>query len=322
MKTSIVPRLILSVFLAMLCAAPLSAQWGITAASVNGGTNIAYSFADIEVAVSVTVRSLNPSSSFFFTIDGGGTSELYPRRSYRGADWVDYNIYQDSTYQDIILPVTEPITIANVVSGVTAANRRRTVTIPLLVPEAQSGTNFPTGNYASTLTIRLYTGTYAAWVAGGGTAPAIATRNITVTIALANNFVRVFVVQDGGSWEEGTANATLDFGTLTTGLIRSMDVLVKSYPRNWYTLRFHSANGGALAPVIPGPPNIPYTFYYEGAVHSLAADYTSPQYPDMDATDYDPDVYDIDFEIGTVDPVNQLPGEYSDIITITLTAVW
>lgn len=316
-------RLFYAVILIAVIAAPLSAQgWSITAATANNGNDIAYSFAEAYANVSIRVRSPARNMNFFVTIDGGTPSHLYPRRCDQGAAWVDFDIYQDTTYANLILPATEAsISEDNVISGRTSP-WTRTVTSFIRVPEAQSGTTFPTGDYIEDLTVSVYEGTFADWLAGGGTAPAEATRNLRVTINITNNFVRVFVAEDGGTWDEGTANATLDFGTLSTGLTRSMDVLVKSYPRNGYTLNFHSANGGALAPVIPGPPAIPYTFYFEGGVQSLVTDYTSPEYPDMASTDLDPDVYDIDFEIGTVDPVSQLPGEYSDIITITLTAVW
>ena len=306
-------RSILSIIFALSIGAAAWGQWTINSAAVSPNP-ITYAFADIQGLVSIQIRSPARNMPFWITVDGGAPEYLRPRRVVNGANWIEYDIYDNMTNRNVILPVTDgSITVANVLSGITGATRRATVTCPLFVPELQGGSIFRSGTYSYTLTVRVYAGTFVQ----GAYPVASATRNMTVSIRILNTYVGVQIADTGGAFGSGLSAASLDFGTLTSGETAGKDVVVKSNLP--YTLRFSSLHGGSLAPASGTTPNIGYSFAFEGTTRSLVIPWTSGVYTALSPTLGEERNHPLLFTIGTVNVVGQAAGIYSDTLTVTLT---
>lgn len=292
------------------------AQWAVQSAAM-APTPIAFSFQDSTATLSIGVRSLAGNTPFFVTITGGTPEYLRPRRAYhttQPANYLEFDIYDNLTNRNPILPVTDPaITASNVISGVTAGNRRATVTCPVLVPEIQSWNLFPSGTYRKVLAVNLYQGPFVQ----GGPYTYRATRNVTVNITVANTYVGVQITNPGGTYGSGMSAATLDFGTLSTGQFAARDAVVKSYLA--YTLTFSSLNLGSLRPVSGATPNIPYAFTFEGTPRSLFTPWTSGVYALLNPATGAERNHPLTFTIGTVNPMLQSAGLYTDTLTVTIT---
>jgi spore coat protein U-like protein len=127
-------------------------------------------------------------------------------------------------------------------------------------------------------------------------------------------YVAVRVVAPGGTYEGGTENAQINFGTLTSGARREIELLVRANVN--YSVALDSINAGTMANVA-AVDTIPYRLEVDGVERGLStgsavvANGTGP-------TDLSGDPYRLAFEIG--DTTGAASGTYQDVLTITVTA--
>lgn len=167
----------------------------------------------------------------------------------------------------------------------------------------------PPGSYADLVTLSAYRGND-----GGGGLEDTATMPISVIV---NAYVSLSVVGVGGAFDAAQDTAVVDFGPLTQGTLRELDLLVRANVD--YAVGVESSNAGALALVAPSDGStVPYAFLVDGITVPLGTGQTQVA-SGSGPTSLAGDRYRLGFEIG--DPAGATSGAYEDNVTITVTAM-
>jgi spore coat protein U-like protein len=193
---------------------------------------------------------------------------------------------------------------SGLLTGTTVFNQQ-TKTFDLLVYQGQL---VPPGQYNDMVTVTVYT--------YDGSAPGITDQKPMQVSVSVSPFVSLSVVNTGGSFDPGSDNLILDFGVLSAGVSRSLDVLVLANID--YTVTVDSANNGVMTLIPAGDGSyVPYTMAVDGTPQSLSSG-TAQVLSGTGPTPLSGYRHTFDFEIG--DPLDATSGTYEDNLTITVTA--
>lgn len=188
-----------------------------------------------EVIQTITVSHYGPAEDFFITISGGSNGTPENRRA---ADWqgnmVEYFLYNNPADKTIIKDLSSNPSSDEVLTGSFPKGKS---TLDINYYYAVPAGVFPSAGYFSdTFTITIYSGTLANYILKESV-------NVQVS-AQVPNIISISLVPEGSAYNVSSTDLTFDFGVLTSGLIRSADLIVKSNLP--YFVNFTSANGGVL----------------------------------------------------------------------------
>jgi len=253
------------------------------------------------------------------SIDKGSTELAYyvsfdPAPSGRivtnGSASLPYEIYDFTLAPRTVLldvvSATSPDSLLTGIFPVPAKNKPPTAerTFALVV---MPGGFAPSGTYTGSVVVTLWSGPFKS-----GTYKGEALLNITVTV---RDILDVVLVPVGAPYDYSATNVMMDFGFLTAGDLRSLDLIARA--NTTYGLSITSANGGFLKNTdVLDTSIISYELSVEGSPLVLSPGASVPLASGALATTVDGIRYQLDTRILPFD----FPGEgtYTDILTVTI----
>jgi len=165
----------------------------------------------------------------------------------------------------------------------------------------------PAGTYTATLTASFWAGAFKT-----GTLKAQAQLSLVLQV---NQILNIVAVPVGASFDYTATRATVDFGYLEAGSVRSLDLIARA--NTTYGLSIASTNGGILRNADSGDSSfIPYELRVNGTPLTLPAGLSIPIVSSRPATTVDGDRFNVSAVIQSFDFPTE--GLYSDILTVTI----
>ncbi len=165
----------------------------------------------------------------------------------------------------------------------------------------------PAGTYTATLTASFWSGAYKTGIQK-------AQANLSLVLQV-NQILNIVAVPVGALFDYTATRATVDFGYLEAGSVRSLDLIARS--NTTYGLSIASVNGGVLRNPDPADSSaIPYELRINGTPLTLPSGLSVPIVSSRPATTVDGDRFNLSALIKPFDFPTE--GLYSDILTVTI----
>ena len=260
--------------------------------------------------ISLRRGNRRPSCRLFKIGFSQGLAGNYNRRMFNGSNYLEYNIYKNSSTNSELKAFADFSNNFNDHIYVFFPNNQSTVvtTFEARLPNPNDGRSFiKKGSYIDNIT-------------------ATATSIFGSSLSSSDNFnVSVFVpteidislVNTGASFNKNATTYSMDFGTLEQGEIKSVDLKVRS--NAGYNVELSSVNGGALKHLTVSD-NINYQMKVNGNTQTFPGANSPLSIGSASGvTNEDGTNFTLSFQIG--DPENKASGQYQDTITITATSI-
>jgi spore coat protein U-like protein len=290
-----------SVFAANYSLQVGNVTWIGSVAGYNCFNNTAY-----PNTVNFTITKLaNGNKSYAVTAGPSGNTGTYTRRLASGGNTLNYQLYTSSA-MSFVLEAPPTANSSQVISGNSVAQSGTVIPLSFTfyIPPNQL---VAPGNYSDQITMSIFNS-----YNDNGSPQDTATVLITAVVA---STASLCLVPTGSSFNNSSANQTLDFGTLAQGQVKSCDLLVLK--NTSCTVNFSSANLGVLKSTpVATSDQIPYSCTVNGSVLNLAQ-IASLSLPSGVSATSDGTRLPITITIGNLG--NPAAGIYSDSITITVT---
>lgn len=265
-----------------------------------------------QVTFSVTKRN-NPPCDFAVTFSKGGTSS-YERRMRSGNSQLRYQLYKESSLTNILKQDPDVTTSNDVVTGSfdNGSNQTQTLNYYVSIPynQATEPTLKAPGAYSDSFTLRVYK--FAGKLDLDG---ADDSANVTIT-TLMPRIIQLSLVPTGAAFDPNSVSQNLNFGLLTEGATRALDVRVLS--NAGYSITLSSQNNSVLRHQSAGvTTTIPYALTLNGTSKNLSSSASSPVVvaAGNGQTTMSGAANSVAITIGSVD--GKVAGSYSDNITVT-----
>ena len=264
---------------------------------------------DLPQTLSITHISFTTGSTSYFVTFSAGQSGSFASRQARSAagGTLTYQIMDNVASRNTLEDLSVNPPIQNVLSGTNPASGVQQLTSNFVVA-LPAGQLPNAGTYVDSVNVGLYSGSPT----GTNTAQTTQTMSLSFTVP---KIAELSLVPVGSPFAPGSTSSLMDFGMLTQGTSRGVDLLVRA--NSSYQVALQSQQGGVLAITTAGDTStIPYTLQFNGSPLSLAAGV-----PNMAISAGPPTTgarYPITVVIGNVG--NATEGTYQDNITITVTA--
>ena len=264
---------------------------------------------DLPQTLSITHISFNAGSTSYFVTFSAGQSGTFANRQARSAagGTLNYQIMDNAASRNVLEDLSVNSPIQNVLSGTNPASgiQQLTSNFVVVLPASQLPN---AGTYTDSVNVGLYSG------APTGTSTAQTTQTMSLSFTVPK-IAELSLVPIGSPFVPGSTSSLMDFGILTQGTSRGVDLLVRA--NSSYQVALQSQHGGVLAITTAGDTStIPYTLQFNGAPLSLPAGVPNTAInagpPTSGAR------YPINIVIGNIG--NATEGTYQDNITITVTA--
>jgi len=246
----------------------------------------------------------NGAASYAVTAGTSLNTGTYTRKLKSGGNLLNYQLFTTSamSYQ---LKAPTTATVNEVISGSLTGGGQ---VLPLsFIFYIAPGQVVPPGTYTDQVTVSVYQ-------AYNSTGTPYTSKTITIT-AVVTADAAISIVPTGNPFNSSSPNLTLSFGTLSSGLIRSCDILIKQ--NNNCTVFFGSDNNSVLKQVPATADQISYTASSSGTPINLTQPGSTPL-PSGMSVGPDGNRYPLSITIGTVGAVGA--GTYQDRITFTVVA--
>lgn len=269
-------------------------------------------FSEAETLLPFTVAHEGDATSWFVTVSRGNSGSFDPRQLQRRLFFfftlsTNYNIFTPS--EVIARDLSGPLTASSVASGTFAA------TASLQTASSQFSVRLPAeqfvrqGTYTDAVDLTLYRGSPSA----PGTAVQVERRTVQIT-SVTSTVAQIGLVETGGAGGAGSPDFSFDFGPLSPGLSRSVDLVFRA--NSSYLVQVSSANGGRLRNINrTGEITIPYTFRYNGSAYNLSSRSTIGLSL-LSGTGIDYARGTVEVQIGAFS--NAPSGLYEDVVTFTI----
>lgn len=265
------------------------------------------------VSFQVTSPITLVTCDYFITISAGSSGNATQRRMTRGADRLDYNIYTTAAKTSVIKPLGSA-GAGEVLTGLFPALlgvfQTQTKDFYWTIDPQQVQQSSMTRFQDTSLTVTLYAGILL------GLYQAVDTRSITFQ-ARVESSMDLSLVDTGGAFNIGDTSQTVDFGTLSTGALRSYDTLVRS--NNAYRVTLQSQNAQRLQHAMQPGQYVPYQISMDGIAVNLTGGNAVQALTRSGVTPAAGDRLQTQITIGSMTGVEN-PGNYSDVITVTVSA--
>jgi hypothetical protein len=223
------------------------------------------------------------------------------------------NLSQTNILEEISDATQSTNVISSSYSGSTSQNQN-TYYFDIPYSGATSPALVKSGSYSDSFVVKAYQGTFANPAKNPDD-----TVTITAT-AVVPKIIRISLVNTGGSFDQNSTTQNLDFGALSTGASKSIDL--KEVTNAGYSVTFSSQNNGVLKHATPGiSTTVPYTLTVNSTTVNLTSSAASPVEVARGngQTSLNGSTQTVSVTIGQIS--NQLAGNYSDIITVTATTI-
>lgn len=239
-----------------------------------------------------------------------GLSNNYQRKAYTllGLSSLNYNLHSNINQMGILKDFGDAVTANEYISG-TAPNRNTTYPARLYVSIPGLASNIiRSGTYYDVVQARIY-----GYNENSGNYTFDEADNFTIFFTVAKN-IQVSLVDEGSNFDPNASSKIIDFGYLTQGQEKGVDLRVLS--NSSYQVRILSQNSGRLRQASTNE-FIAYALRVNGvAVNLMAPGYT--QIGSGEATSTAGDLYNFKIKINEVTD-NKAAGMYQDVITIVTT---
>ena len=239
----------------------------------------------------------------YFVAFSRGSSATYDRTMSSGAQVVRYQIY-DSPAKSVVLKDVVTAIPGEVLTGTFATPDLETQTLSYYV-EIPAQQIVPPATYDDRIVIRLFEGTLASYVQRDWAyvnVKAAAQQEVGVCVGCFSVF------------DAGLKAQTLDFGTLTTGAVRS--TVIRTRSNDGYAVSLTSGNRGVMRSATTTTA-LPYVLDVDGQPVDLRAKGGTEVVRVRGSTEPNGDALTARVTIGNLNDVH--PGVYSDRLTITVT---
>lgn len=255
-------------------------------------------------------RTGNGTCEFFLVIDGPSTSRFLTH----GGDTYPIQMYTNPGHTNVWMSLTEGPTAVNVISGNFSGNNSSIFLTyyPRFVPNASK----PNGPYTGGFSITLYQDGLSYYD------PAQSPQSKNVNFKYTQEpFIDIALVDTGAPFVVGDRNQALNFGNLVTGAMLGCDVILQH--NAGYRLSMSSANGGQLKNTNGALTSfnlVPYSLTLNGSPITLTS---LPQEVNSSTNLQSPEAgtrLPVSVTIGNLIVAKPLPGTYSDVVTISVSA--
>lgn len=264
---------------------------------------------NVNATVIVKANTQPGGCSFFITADYGSASSFSTRALRMGGYQWPFQLSKDLAATQVLKTLSDASGNDSVLTGTMPASSGNDYQVSLNFWVTLNTANpwLRYGNYTDNMTLRLYKGT-------------LASNTLERTINLSVNYnapkrADLSLVPSGGSFALTDTDEILDFGPLSTGAVRSCDIVMKT--NAGYTLFASSANNSRLKHLTMNQ-YVPYTTTFSGTTVNLGSSATNPVQVER--------VLGVSPPTGFVKPVSVTigstagaqSGNYQDIITLTV----
>lgn len=270
------------------------------------------------ISVPVTVNRGGTDTCDFgigFT-KGGGASYAARRATDGGGHQVDYQLYKDTGFANILKDVPD-ITSANdvVTGGFGGGGTTQSLDYYFRIPYNAdvAPALLSSGTFTDSFTVNLYEGSDPL-----SFATPVDTENVTVTVTVPK-MIAISLVSTGSVFLENETTKNLNFGSMYEGQSTGLDLRVRS--NAGFEVTFSSLNNGNMKHTSANSL-VPYKFYVNGALLDMSASLGTPVVGLTRAgqTAMGGLAYPLKVVVGSVAAGTlKLSGTHSDSITITAT---
>jgi hypothetical protein len=294
--------------------APTLAQacnWQLSASNVNITWGLSFNYQAVQVTVTKTT---GPSCDFSLAFTMGGAADFNSRRMTFGANTLRYQLYRNAGLTQILMDLPNLNAAANTIQGtMPSGNQQSTiVTYYVQIPSelATTPTLRPSGSYVDSYAAKVYEGL----TVNNNDNPK-STANLTITTTMPK-IMEVSLVPTGTSFNPDSTNQTMNYGTLSTGQSRTVDLKVRS--NAGYSVTLSAQNNGVFKHSNPAvSTTVPYSLYVNSILRNMSSSATTPVVVAAGSGQTALSGINHPVEVITGSPANKISGNYSDNITVT-----
>lgn len=294
-----------TVFAVLLFAAATAASPFGSIEYLGSETTFTYSTGDTtEIYGSLELLTIMASGTGFITFSTGSSGTFANRTLANGASVLSYQLHNTDAGRTVVKDLSADPTTEETLTFVIPENAV-TCNVPFVLTIPAGQTIIP-GEYLDEITVTVYTGTIEN--------PEEESQGTLTLRGPVQSSLRIHLAEPGGEFplfgSPSTAR-TLDFGVFETGESLQADLLVEANCA--FTVSLESENGGVmLDPAIDDGSAVPYSLTFAGSRLELESGGPVPA-GSSPGSRY-PIVVTVD-EFGMASP-----GEYRDVVTITVSA--
>lgn len=264
-------------------------------------------------AVTFTVHKKKKRACDYQVFFSKGGASNYNRRMINWISSLNYQLFKNSGLTEILKDRADATSAQNFISGSFPEGKDLTKSatfyfqIPLNL--ATTPTIKPSGIYMDTVAVSVYQAGVVD-LPGNGQADDVVSVNLTAIIP---KILEISIVNTGGTFDPNSRSKVLDFGALSEGQQKSLDLLLRT--NAGYSVSLSSQNGGKLKRTSSPMTTVNYTFSANGSNYSLANPVVIAQ--GSGQTSMNGVKTRMDMTIGSTD--SGMSGSYQDVITVTVT---
>ena len=293
----------------------VSVPSAVTFAGGSGGYNV-YDPGKFLQTVNVQVQggATGITCEYFIALSTGQSGDFNRRKLSQAANVLNYNVYTDTgktifkapptAVQGQVIPGSFPVAIA-----LTQTNNHSffwTIDPQQIVPAL--GTHYADAN----LSLGLYSGTLL-------TSPTLVASAAVTFRALVDSSVDLSLVRSGAPFDINDTTQLIDFGVLSSGEQRGLDLVVRS--NNGYAVTMQSLNRQVMiharAPTVRD--TVPYQVVLRGGGVDLSTGAPVQVITGTGTTPATGISFPVEFTVGNLSGT-EAAGTYSDTISVTVTA--
>jgi spore coat protein U-like protein len=279
---------------------------------------IAWSPSFSSQAVGLTLsKSEQKACHYVIAFTKGSAPDYSSRTMTSGGNTLRYQLFGDVGQSLILKDLIDATSSNEVLSGQLPAGDHTSISLTYYVQIPQDPLNMPSykpaGVYLDSYAIKLWDKPFGS---AQQHAPVVSA-NVTLTTTI-SKMLDLSIVNTGSSFDPAQTAKSLDFGALTTGKTRGLDLLVRG--NAGFAITFSSENNGALKHLNPGVSEmISYRTKINGTEYGLSSSQSSPVtvISGNGQTSAAGIQHSVLFEI--LSTLDRMAGTYRDNITVTAT---
>jgi spore coat protein U-like protein len=263
-----------------------------------------------ELVVSEQLTVVNGGTdpvNYYVTFGAGSSGDVSNRTLTDGSgNTLSYQFMDSATTRNVLKNNASARTTDDVLAGSLAGSAQESRSFDVVV---FSGQFPPAGQYTDSLVITAYSGTV-----GSGQFSTFGFTTVDVTVP---SVVELSLVDTGAPFDPTQSNYIVDFGVLSAGATRQLDMLVRS--NETFGVSIESQNAGVMAIQTAGDSStVPYQLSVNGSAVDLSSGNPVSVLSSVGPTVLAGQRYPISVEIQ--DYGFATDGIYQDNLTITVTA--
>ena len=264
------------------------------------------------VSFDVYGGSTSVACTYFLVLGAGGSGNANARTMALGGSTLSYNAYLPSgstIFSDLGTATLSSIITGTFAALATNATNHHSFTWTITPQQIKAAT---TSRYSDSATLSLYTGVLNLVYLQ------VDTKTITFQSKVDSN-VNLSLVDSGSAFNIGSNLKTIDFGSMTSGTVRTFDIVVRS--NDGYKVSLQSANKQNMvySDSAAYSDKVPYAFKVNGAVVDLSTGLPVSPVAVTGTTSSSGVAMPVVVTLGTRTG-NETAGNYKDTVTVSVIA--